>query len=59
MCSDIHENIYEFGPFRLETDVRRLTRDGHLIPLTARLFDILLLLVRSKGEVLSKILTDV
>lgn len=54
MVSERDESVYEFGPFRLAADVRRLTREGRPVPLTARLFDILLLLVRRKGEVLSK-----
>lgn len=54
MVSESDESVYEFGPFRLESEVRRLTREGRLIPLTARLFDILLLLVRRQGQVLPK-----
>lgn len=54
MGSESDESVYEFGPFRLESDVRRLTREGRLIPLTARLFDILLLLVRRQGQVLPR-----
>lgn len=51
---DKYESIYEFGPFRLETGIRRLTRDGHVIPLTARLLDLLLLLAIRRGEVVTK-----
>lgn len=46
--------IYEFGPFRLEADARRLLRDGAPIHLTVKLFDILLMLLRNPGELVSK-----
>lgn len=46
--------IYEFGPFRLEADGRRLLRDGSPVRLTAKLYDILLMLLRSQGEVVRK-----
>lgn len=46
--------VYEFGPFSLETAERRLLRDGRPVPMTARLFDILLLLVRNGGRVVTK-----
>lgn len=46
--------VYEFGPFSLETAERRLLRDGRPVLLTAKLFDILLLLVRNGGRVVTK-----
>ena len=46
--------FYGFGPFTLEVTTRRLWRDGQTIPLTAKLFDILLLLVRNQGQVVTK-----
>ena len=49
-----YTTAYEFGPFRLDPAARRLLRDGVPVPLTAKLFDILLLLVRSRGEVVTK-----
>lgn len=45
---------YEFGPFRLELTERQLLRDGQALLLTAKLFDILLLLVRESGKVVTK-----
>src|SRR5215213_4086365 len=45
---------YEFGPFRLDAAVRRLEKDGLDITLTAKLFDILLLLVGRHGELVTK-----
>src|SRR2546423_5982547 len=48
------ENIYEFGPFRLDAAERLLLRKGRTVPLTARLFDILLLLVQNDGHLVEK-----
>ena len=46
--------VYEFGPFRLHATRRVLLRDGAAVPLTAKAFDTLLLLVERGGEVLPK-----
>src|ERR1044071_6501536 len=46
--------IYEFGPFLLDFSIRRLLLRGQVVPLTAKLFDILLLLVGRSGEVVTK-----
>lgn len=46
--------VYEFGPFRLHPTRRALLRDGAAVPLTAKAFDTLLLLVERGGEVLPK-----
>jgi TolB-like protein/Flp pilus assembly protein TadD len=45
---------YEFGHFRLNLAEHHLLRDGQTVPLTAKLFDILLLLVRGSGKVVTK-----
>jgi DNA-binding winged helix-turn-helix (wHTH) protein/TolB-like protein len=45
---------YEFGPFRLDTRERILLRDGGVVALTPRLFDILLVLVENRGHILEK-----
>ncbi|MBV9925248.1 MAG: winged helix-turn-helix domain-containing protein [Acidobacteria bacterium] len=45
---------YEFGPFRLEVEGRRLLRDGAPVHLTSKLFDILLMLLGNAGEVVRK-----
>lgn len=47
-------SIYEFGPFRLDPVVRRFERDGRVVPLTSKVFDILLLLVRRRGSLVTK-----
>jgi len=41
--------VYTFGPFRLEADERRLLRDGSPVPLPAKAFDTLVLLVEGAG----------
>src|SRR5436305_2199117 len=46
---------YEFGDFRLDTVKRQLLRrGGQTVPLTPRVFDTLLYLVRHPGKVLGK-----
>jgi DNA-binding winged helix-turn-helix (wHTH) protein len=45
---------YEFGPFRVDARERTLRRDGVLVPLTPKVFDILLVLVHNGGRVLTK-----
>jgi TolB-like protein/DNA-binding winged helix-turn-helix (wHTH) protein/tetratricopeptide (TPR) repeat protein len=46
--------LYEFGPFRLEPDERKLLRGNEIVELTPKAFDTLLLLVRSSGHLLEK-----
>src|SRR4026209_1172989 len=45
---------YEFGRFRLNVADRILLRDGEVVPLTPKVFDILLTLVENRGQVVSK-----
>ena len=47
-------NVYEFEPFRLEVDERRLLRNGQPVPLRAKLFDTLLTLVANHGSLVTK-----
>jgi len=47
-------HLYEFGPFRLNPAERLLLRDGEPAPLPPKVFEILLLLVRSHGRLLKK-----
>jgi len=46
--------IYEFGPFSVLFDERRLLFDGKQIPLTPKAFDTLLILIQHSGQVLEK-----
>ena len=45
---------YEFGRFRLKVAERVLLREGEIVPLTPKVFDILLTLVEHRGQVVSK-----
>jgi DNA-binding winged helix-turn-helix (wHTH) protein len=45
---------YVFGPFRLEPEQRRLLRDGLVVPLTPKVFDTLVALVRNRGSLVAK-----
>ena len=53
--------FYSFGPFRIDAVKRLLTRDGAAIPLPAKAFDVLVLLVARRNQVVDKedILRDV
>lgn len=46
--------IYQFGSFRLEAVKRLLLRNGVPVPLTPKVFDTLLHLVRHQGKVVAK-----
>ena len=46
--------LYEFGPFRLEPEERRLSRNSDPVVLTPKVFDTLVLLVRNSGHLLEK-----
>jgi DNA-binding winged helix-turn-helix (wHTH) protein/tetratricopeptide (TPR) repeat protein len=46
--------FYEFGPYRIDPDHRRLTRETKPIPLQPKAFDILLVLVQNSEKVVPK-----
>ena len=46
--------LYEFSPFRLDPDERLLLREGQLVPLTPKAFDVLLALIEQRGRLLEK-----
>jgi DNA-binding winged helix-turn-helix (wHTH) protein/TolB-like protein/Flp pilus assembly protein TadD len=48
------KHFYEFGSFRLDATQRLLLRQGTVVPLTLKAFDLLLTLVESVGQVLTK-----
>ena len=48
------KQIYEFGPFRLDTAERLLLRAGEAVPLTSKSFDLLLVLLGQPGHLLEK-----
>lgn len=47
-------HFYEFGRFRIDTAQRLLLRDQEIVALTPKVFEMLLTLVESSGEVVSK-----
>jgi DNA-binding winged helix-turn-helix (wHTH) protein len=46
--------VYEFGPFRLEPNEHRLTREGRSISVTGKAFDTLRVLLERPGKLVSK-----
>jgi len=46
--------FYEFGRFRAKSDERVLLREGELVPLTPKAFDILLTLLENDGRIVHK-----
>ncbi|MBS1855032.1 MAG: winged helix-turn-helix domain-containing protein [Acidobacteria bacterium] len=46
--------VYEFGEFRMDRISRQLFYRGQPVPLTNKCFDLLILLVQSGGEILTK-----
>jgi DNA-binding winged helix-turn-helix (wHTH) protein len=46
--------LYEFGPFRLDAGERLLSRDGEIVPIPPKAFDLLLALVERQGRLLEK-----
>ncbi len=52
--SSLTNNLYQFGEFRLDAHSRVLQRDGTIVPLTPKAFDVLLVLIRNAGKVVAK-----
>lgn len=52
--SNPHKHFYEFGPFRLDLANRLLLRDGEVVPLKKKAYEMLRVLVENKGQVLEK-----
>ncbi|MGQ0540707.1 MAG: winged helix-turn-helix domain-containing protein [Blastocatellia bacterium] len=48
------KRIYEFDSFRIDPQECQLTQNGRVIPLTAKVFEILLALVENRGRTLRK-----
>jgi DNA-binding winged helix-turn-helix (wHTH) protein/TolB-like protein/Tfp pilus assembly protein PilF len=53
MSAEVNE-LYEFGPFRVDSGRRLLFRESQPVPLTSKAFDTLLVLVANRGRVLEK-----
>src|SRR5580765_2498654 len=54
MSSQPEARTIEFGPFRISTADRLLQRDGQVIHLFPRSIDVLLVLLKSDGRVLTR-----
>lgn len=54
MSTKPHHACYAFGPFLLDTRERVLLRDGEVVPLTAKVFETLCVLVENNGHALEK-----
>lgn len=52
--SNENKNLYKFGGFRLDTQTNTLWRDGELISLSPKALELLKLLIKKQGEVVSK-----
>ena len=50
----IQQEIYEFGPYSLDQTQMLLRRAGNVVPLQLRALETLLVLLRQRGEVVSK-----
>jgi len=48
------KQVYEFDEFRLDVMKRQLTREGEVVPLYSKAFDLLLVLVQNGGRDLTK-----
>src|SRR5262249_14051238 len=48
------QHLYEFGPFRLDTEEGQLLHDGEPVPLTHKAFEMLRVLVENNGHVVAK-----
>lgn len=54
MAARLYSTVYRFGSFELMPTERRLRRDGLDLKLTPRAFDVLMELVRRRGELVKK-----
>ncbi|MBP7416130.1 MAG: PD40 domain-containing protein [Pyrinomonadaceae bacterium] len=52
--SEPGKNWFQFGGFRLNTEEKILRRNDEIVPLAAKVIDVLCLLVAKRGEVVSK-----
>src|SRR5262245_57067131 len=48
------KHFYEFGPFRIDVSERTLSRNGQIIGITPKAFEVLLVLVQNRGETVDK-----
>ena len=48
------KHFYEFGAYRIDARDHLLLREGEVVPLAPKAFDLLLVLVKNSGRVISK-----
>lgn len=48
------KELYEFGPFRLDVEDRLLFRDGQPVHLEPKVLDVLIVLIRNRGQLVTK-----
>jgi hypothetical protein len=48
------KHFYEFGPFSADLEERTLLREGQIVPLPPKAFDLLLVLIQHSGHLVSK-----
>ncbi|MEW6210595.1 MAG: winged helix-turn-helix domain-containing protein [Acidobacteriota bacterium] len=46
--------FYEFGPFRVDEQARRLLKGAETVAISSKIFDLLLAIIESRGEVVRK-----
>jgi DNA-binding winged helix-turn-helix (wHTH) protein/tetratricopeptide (TPR) repeat protein len=49
-----NKKIFEFGPFRLDPEIRRLMHKGKAVSLMPRAFDLLLILIQRRPQLVTK-----
>src|SRR5215210_8698439 len=54
LMSKSARQLYEFGPFRVDAAKRLLLRDGEMVSVAPKAFEILLVLLQNSGRVLEK-----
>lgn len=52
--SDRVLHIFQFGPYQLNADEKLLLRDGEEVPVKPKVVDMLIVLIRNRGHVVSK-----
>jgi len=54
MVKPLQQRFHDFGPFRADAGRRLLLREGNVVPLTPKAFDILVVLIRNADRIVEK-----
>ena len=54
MVERVQQRFHNFGPFRADVGRRLLLREGNIVPLTPKAFDILVILIRNADRIVEK-----